>query len=61
MYACHQWMLHLVADVKVHQKIGNYSVDVFVPDWKAALEYQGGQHYQQSWRGDVQGYCCVDK
>ena len=47
-------MLQLVADIKVHHRIGNFSVDVYIPDWKLAIEYQGGQHFQQSWRGDLQ-------
>ena len=47
-----QWMLQLVADTQTHAKIGKYSVDVFIPDWKLAVEYQGIQHSQQSWRGD---------
>ena len=46
-------MLQLVADTQVHAKIGKYSFDVFIPDWKLAVEYQGGQHSRQTWRGDV--------
>ena len=45
-------MLQLVADAKVHARIGTYSVDVYIPDWKLAVEYQGVQHFQQWWRGD---------
>jgi very-short-patch-repair endonuclease len=50
-------MLKLLADVKVHQKIGEFSVDVFIPEWKLAIEYQGGQHLKQSWHGDLSRYC----
>lgn len=46
-------MLQLVAETKIHAKIGRYSVDVFIPDWKLAVEYQGGQHAKQTWRGDL--------
>ena len=45
-------MLKMVADVTVHAKLGEFSVDVFIPDWKLAVEYQGGQHSKQTWRGD---------
>jgi hypothetical protein len=47
-----QWMLNLVGDVKVHQKIGEFSVDIHMPEWNLAVEYQGGQHAFQSWCGD---------
>lgn len=53
---CIQWMLRLIADVEVHQKIGQYSVDAFIPAWNVAIEYQGGQHQQQTWRGDLTRY-----
>lgn len=46
-------MLKLVADVLIHHKLGDFSVDVYVPEWRVAVEYQGGQHYHQTWRGDV--------
>jgi very-short-patch-repair endonuclease len=46
-------MQFIVEDVKVHHRIGKYSVDIFIPDWKLALEYQGEQHYQTSCHGDV--------
>lgn len=48
-------MLKMVADVNVHHKIGEYSVDFYVPDWKLAIEYQGEQHFMKSWKsGDLQ-------
>jgi very-short-patch-repair endonuclease len=46
-------MLKLVADVDVHRRVGNHSVDIFVNDWNVAIEYQGKQHFTQSWRGDI--------
>jgi very-short-patch-repair endonuclease len=27
--------------------IGGCSVDVYIPQWNTAIEYQGGQHYKQ--------------
>lgn len=45
-------MLQLVADIEIHAKIGKYSVDVFVPSWKLAVEYQGIQHSQPIHLGD---------
>jgi very-short-patch-repair endonuclease len=48
-----KWMMQLVADIVVHPKLGEHSVDIFVPEWKLAIEYQGGQHYQQTWRGEI--------
>jgi hypothetical protein len=46
-------MLKLVTDdLVVHHRIGKHSVDIFVPEWDVAIEYQGVQHYQQNWRGD---------
>jgi very-short-patch-repair endonuclease len=49
-------MLQLITDVKRHQRIGNHSVDIFVPEWNLALEYQGEQHFHQTWRGDLKRY-----
>lgn len=45
-------MLKLVVDIKIHHKIGDYTVDIFVPELNAVIEYQGIQHFKQSWRGD---------
>jgi hypothetical protein len=48
--------MNLVADVSIHHRIGKFTVDIFVPEWNMALEYQGGQHFQQTWHGDVREY-----
>lgn len=48
-----QTMLRLVAgNIIPHHKIGQHSVDIFIPDWNVAIEYQGVQHSKQHWRGD---------
>lgn len=47
-------MLQLIAEATIHAKIGKYSVDAYIPDWKLAVEYHGIQHFQESWRGDFQ-------
>lgn len=49
-------MLKLVSDISVHQRIGKYSVDVFVPEWNVAFEFQGEQHFKQTWRGALTGF-----
>lgn len=54
-------------NVYTHCKIGGYSVDIYVPEWKLALEYQGTQHYQPSYKSDLKRYvhllsnCFADK
>src|SRR4051812_10950837 len=49
-------MLQVIADTEIHARIGSHSVDVYIPEWKLAVEYQGEQHFQQSWRGDLKRY-----
>jgi very-short-patch-repair endonuclease len=45
-------MMRAVADIEVHSNINGYSVDIYVKDWKLAIEYQGQQHYTPIHRGD---------
>jgi very-short-patch-repair endonuclease len=46
-------MMGLVADIKTHHRIGNYVVDIYIPELNLALEYQGKQHFQQAQYGDL--------
>jgi hypothetical protein len=51
-----QSMLRLVAgNIKLHHRIGHHSVDIFIPEWNLAIEYQGIQHYQGHWFGARNG------
>jgi very-short-patch-repair endonuclease len=50
-------MLRLVTeDVVVHHRIGKHSVDIYIPEMNVAIEYQGSQHFQQSWRGNFKRF-----
>jgi regulatory protein YycI of two-component signal transduction system YycFG len=53
-------MLQLVVDdVRLHHKFDKHSVDIYIPEWNIAIEYQGKQHFQQHWRGDLLRYCNI--
>jgi very-short-patch-repair endonuclease len=41
----------LTDDVKSHVSIGGQSVDVFLPEYSVAIEYQGKHHYEQQAHG----------
>lgn len=42
----------LTSDVQIHADVHGYSVDIFIPQWKVAIEYQGDQHYKAVYKGD---------
>jgi very-short-patch-repair endonuclease len=48
-----QNMLEKFTHVIPQARILGYSVDLFLPEWSIAVEYQGYQHFQQFFRGDL--------
>jgi very-short-patch-repair endonuclease len=46
-------MLKSVTSVSVHHVIEGYSVDVYLPEFSVAIEYQGAQHFTPKLRGEV--------
>ena len=46
-------MLNVVADIKIHHKIDKYSIDIYIPEWNVAIEYQGEQHFKNTTHGDI--------
>jgi hypothetical protein len=48
-----QDMLSAITRIETQTTVNGHSVDVYIPDWKLAIEYQGKQHYQPHYRGDL--------
>jgi very-short-patch-repair endonuclease len=51
-----QSMLKRVTKTQHQAVIGGHSIDLFLPEWNIAIEYQGEQHYQQHYRGCLVKY-----
>jgi hypothetical protein len=46
-------MLRSLTQIECNVNLHGYSVDIFVPEWSVAFEYQGAHHYNQTYRGYV--------
>jgi hypothetical protein len=42
-----QLMLNIAKNIEVHYRIKKYTVDVYIPEWNLAVEYNGEHHYHE--------------
>jgi hypothetical protein len=51
-----QSMLEIISPAEPHVTINGYSVDIYLPQFSLAFEFQGKQHYVPHKRGSLKQY-----